>query len=123
MIADHLRTAAVAAAAEEKEWPDKVRSRIAATLDFFASNPDLARFCLSAPSRAGDKIAARFRRAVAETYDQLTIDMPGDVASDAPSPAVQQSLIGGMAALVMEKVEAGEGATLPKLIPDLLELS
>ena len=27
-----------------------------------------------------------------------------------------------MAALVMEKVEAGEGATLPKLIPDLLEL-
>ena len=122
VIADHLRSAASRGRREQHDWTDKVRARIATTLEFFASNPDLARFCLIAPSRAGDKIAARFRTAVSETYDQLIIDMPAEVASDAPSPAVQQSLIGGMAALVMEKVEAGEGAALAGLSPDLLEL-
>jgi AcrR family transcriptional regulator len=122
IIADHLRKAAGEVAAQEEEWPDKVRAKIAATLEFFGSNPDLARFCLIAPPRAGDKIAARFRSAVAETYDQLIIDMPADIASNAPSTAVQQSLIGGMAALVIEKVEAGEGKTLPELLPDFLEL-
>lgn len=122
VIADHLREAAGSAAAGQREWPGKVRARIATTLEFFGSNPDLARFCLIAPPRAGDEIAARFRTAVGETYDELIVDMPVDVAANAPSGAVQQSLIGGMAALVIEKVEADEGDMLPHLLPDFLEL-
>jgi AcrR family transcriptional regulator len=122
VIADHLRDAAMAAAAEHEQWQDQVRARILTTLEFFSSNPDLARFCLIAPSRAGDKIAGRYRQAVTEVYDELIGAMPVDIAAKAPSPAVQQSLIGGMAALVMEKVEAGDGDTLPQLLPDFLEL-
>jgi AcrR family transcriptional regulator len=122
VIGDHLRDAATAAAAEHEHWQDQVRARILTTLEFFGSNPDLARFCLIAPSRAGDKIAGRFRQAVTEVYDELIGGMPAEIAAKAPSAAVQQSLIGGMAALVMEKVEAGEGDTLPELLPDFLEL-
>jgi hypothetical protein len=124
VIADHLRDAATAAAAEheDEEWQYQVRARIITTLEFFSSNPDLARFCLIAPSRAGDRIAGRYRQAVAEVYDELIGAMPAEIDAKAPSAAVQQSLIGGMAALVMEKVEAGEGDTLPALLPDFLEL-
>jgi AcrR family transcriptional regulator len=122
IIADRLRELARDAASEESDWPSQARVRVATTLEFFASNPDLARFCLIVPSRAGDKIAARFQQAVKEVYDELAAGMPATVADRAPSPAVQQSLIGGMAALVMEKVEAGEGERLTDLLPDLLEI-
>jgi hypothetical protein len=44
------------------------------------------------------------------------------VATKVPSEAVAASLIGGMVALVVRKVEAGEGDDLPALLPDLLEL-
>ena len=122
VIANHLRELARTAASERAEWPDQARARIAATLEFFSSNPDLARFCLIAPTRAGDKIAARYGQAVAEVYDELIEGTPEAVTARAPSPAVQQSMIGGMAALVIDKVERGEGEQLGELLPDLLEL-
>ena len=122
IIADRLRELARDAASKESDWPSQARVRVATTLEFFASNPDLARFCLIVPSRAGDKIAARFQQAVKEVYDEFAAGMPATVADRAPSPAVQQSLIGGMATLVMEKVEAGEGERLTDLLPDLLEI-
>ena len=62
------------------------------------------------------------QQAVKEVYDELAAGMPAKVADRAPSPAVQQSMIGGMAALVMERVEAGEGERLTALLPDLLEI-
>jgi AcrR family transcriptional regulator len=122
IIADRLRELARDAASRESDWPAQARVRVATTLEFFASNPDLARFCLIVPARAGDKIAARFQQAVTEVYDELAAGMPAEVTEQAPSPAVQQSMIGGMAALVMEKVEAGEGEGLTDLLPDLLEI-
>jgi AcrR family transcriptional regulator len=122
IVAERLRELSRDAASKESGWPAQARARIATTLEFFGSNPDLARFCLIVPSRAGDKIAARFQRAVTEVYDELAAGMPTAVADAAPSPAVQQSMIGGMAALVMEKVEAGEGERLTDLLPDLLVL-
>lgn len=122
IIADRLRELARDAASREADWPSQARVRVATTLEFFGSNPDLARFCLIVPARAGDKIAARFQQAVTEVYDELVAGMPVEVAEHAPSPAVQQSMIGGMAALVMEKVDAGEGNRLTELLPDLLEI-
>jgi AcrR family transcriptional regulator len=122
IIAEGLRELARDAASKESDWPAQARVRVATTLQFFASNPDLARFCLIVPARAGDKIAARFQQAVKEVYDELAAGMPAKVADRAPSPAVQQSMIGGMAALVMERVEAGEGERLTALLPDLLEI-
>ena len=48
--------------------------------------------------------------------------MPGPPATRAPSEAVAASLIGGMVALVVRKVDAGRGGELPGLLPDLVEL-
>jgi AcrR family transcriptional regulator len=122
VIAGHLRQRSREAAEQYTDWPDRAGAKLATLLEAFSSNPDLARFCLIAPARAGDRIAERYRRGIAEAYEEMAEGMPAEVVERAPSEAVQQSLIGGMAALLVEKVEAGEGEKLIDLLPDILEV-
>jgi len=123
MIANHLRLAAAAAAEPYERWPERVRARLGAVLDVFATNPDLARYVLIAPPRAGEEIAARYRQAMDEVLVELTEGMPPELAGKDPSRSAKHALIGGGAALVVRKVEAGEGADLRDLLPDLVELT
>ena len=120
VIAGHLLEAAQARASQEQTWPSQVRARLAAALDCFAANPDLARFYLIAPLRAGERISARNRLSVGRVLTVMTAGMPRDVR--APSEAVQSALIGGVVGLIVHKVEAGEGERLGELLPDLVEL-
>jgi AcrR family transcriptional regulator len=120
MIAQHLVGAATEAAAKKESWPERVRAAIGAALAIFAANPDLARFMLIAPPRAGEPIAGRYHESAGRALALLSTGVPADV--QAPSEAVQNAIIGGMAALVGRKVEAGEGEHLPELLPDLVEL-
>jgi AcrR family transcriptional regulator len=123
LIADHLRVAAAAASAPRQSWPERVRSRLAAVLAVFAENPDLARFVLIAPARAGEAVAARFRQAMDEVLTELIGDMPKRIARKNPSRAAEHALVGGGVALIVAKVEAGEGERLPELLADLTELA
>jgi AcrR family transcriptional regulator len=123
LIANYLRQAAGAAAEPFEEWPERVRARLAAVLDVFAANPDLARFALLAPPRAGSEVAERYRRAMDEALAELTEGFPVEEAAEPLSRAAQHGLIGGGAALIVRKVDAGEGESLPELLPDLLEMT
>lgn len=122
LIAQHLRETARAAAESDWSWPDRLRARVSAVLEAFAANPDLARFVLIAPPRAGEQIAERYRRAMDEVIAELLVDVPTDLAEHQPSRAAEHALVGGGAALIVSMVEAGEGGRLPELLPDLLEL-
>ena len=121
-ILAHLREAADRASAGVAEWPARVTAKLRATLEQFAANPDLARFALVAPQRAGGAVAVRYRTAMSRVGEYLCEGMPGPPATRAPSAAVAASLIGGMIALVVRRVDADEGAELPRLLPDLVEL-
>src|SRR4051812_26079941 len=59
-IADHVCNSAREAAAGQDEWPDQVASKIAAALEVFSTNPQLARFTLAAPPRAGGEVTAYY---------------------------------------------------------------
>jgi AcrR family transcriptional regulator len=120
LIAAHLLEVASAAAAAEKQWPRQVRAAIAAALALFAANSDLARFMLVAPPRGGEPISGRYQLSAERALAQLTHGMPTDVA--APSPAIQNALIGGLAGLIAHQVEVGDGEDLPALLPELVEL-
>jgi AcrR family transcriptional regulator len=121
-IADHLCDAAREAAAAQHEWPAQVAARIAAALEVFSTNPQLARFTLAAPPRAGGEVTAHYRRALDGALVELTAGLPGGTGARGPSPAVRQSLIGGAVALIVQKLEAGEGERIRDLLPDLVEL-
>ncbi len=120
VIAVHLAEAARAAASTHRDWPDRVRAQLAASLEFFAANPDLVRFYLIAPPRAGEQVAARYRLGASRVIAELTRGMPPGARR--PTQAIQNALAGGMAGLIVGKVRAGEGERLTELLPDLTEL-
>lgn len=120
-IVEHLRVATDAAAAPAGEWPGQVAAKLGTTLEFLAANPDLVKFLLVAPQRAGEEVAGRYRTTMEQAVEYLCEGKPPP-ATKAPSAAVATSLIGGMAALIVRKVNAGEGDELPQLLPNLLEL-
>lgn len=119
-IVEYLRDATEEASANEVEWTAKVRAKLGAGLEFFAANPDLARFCLAVPQQAGEEVAARSRDITDQILDYLCEGMPPDTRT--PPKGVADSLAGGMTAIVLRKVNEGEGARLPELLPDLVEL-
>jgi AcrR family transcriptional regulator len=121
-IATHLRDAGREAAAPYTEWADRVGAKLRSALEVFAANPDLVRFHLVEAPRAGDEIAARYRRGTTLALADLTADRPPSPAVHQPSEAIEYAVMGGMAALIADRVLAGEGDLLPSLLPDLLEL-
>jgi AcrR family transcriptional regulator len=119
MVAGHLREASLAAGEGERSWAGGVRAEITGAMEFFAANPDLVRFYLIAPPRAGEAIAERYRLGARRVLAQLATGAPRRARR--PSPDVLNAISGGMAALIARKVEAGEGETLTELVPDLCE--
>ena len=67
-------------------------------------------------------MTAHYRRALDGALAELTDGFPGGTEEQRPSPAVRQSLIGGAVALIVQKLEAGEGERIRDLLPDLVEL-
>jgi hypothetical protein len=101
-------------------WPARVRAELAALLDSLAANPDLVRFTLIAPPAAGGEIAAAQRDFLERLLALLVEGRPKSARR--PTEAAELGLVGGLAGLLVDKVEAGEGERLPDLLPDLLEL-
>jgi AcrR family transcriptional regulator len=122
MVADHLTETVEAAGGEEAEWPAQVRARLGALLDALAANPDLVRFCLVAPPSAGGKLAAPYEQLLRSLFELLTAGLPGPPQTREPSEAAEQGVVGGLAAVLVAKVGAGEGPDLTALLPDLHEL-
>jgi AcrR family transcriptional regulator len=122
VVAAHLRERAAAAAEGARGWPARVRARVGAVLAAFAANPDLVGFCLIAPARAGAPVARRFDAALEEALGELTAGMPRRAARRRLSPAAEPGVLGAAVALVAAKVEAGEGAGLAALEPELSAL-
>jgi AcrR family transcriptional regulator len=118
-IANFMREAVREAASVEESWPEQVRAKLAAQLEIYAADPDLARFTLIAPGRAGEGIAARYQQAAGNALAEFAVGMPDSI--QAPSRAVQLTIVGGMATLIINRVAAGEGESVPELLPDLLE--
>lgn len=104
----HLAEASRAAVDPHQDWPERVRAQLAAALGCFAANPDLARFYLIAPPRAGAQITARYRLAVSRVIAALTEGTPADLAE--PSQAVQNALGGGMVRWSCARCRRGRGS-------------
>lgn len=122
LVGEHLRVRMDGADPGGGDWSQQVRARLRAMLETFAGNPDLVRFTLIAPLRAGEQIVERYRLGLERLLRILTDGKPANGSLRQPSPAIEQALAGGLMATITHKVEAGEGEQLPDLLPDLVEL-
>ena len=122
VVADHVRELAAEAAEEEGNWPHRAIAVARVVLEFFATEPDLARLCLVESTSAGPAVAARFRAAVDAAEPFLALGRKERGKDDRPLPdSTEESILGALASLAARKVGAGEAAKLPELLPDFAE--
>jgi AcrR family transcriptional regulator len=121
-VIDHLK-ALISDAIDKNsgDWPQQVIAALRTGLEFFAGEPELARFCLLEPVSATPQIAIRFREAVLEAVPALEYGR-ADAEAGASLPAsTEDSLIGGVVALAGRSVLTGDPAGLPGVLPDVVE--
>jgi AcrR family transcriptional regulator len=122
ILEEFLLEAMAEAGTAERSWPKQVRARIEALLEGFAANPDLVRFSLIGPPAAGGGFADRYRAFLERLIAGLTDGAPQGRGYREATPAARDATAGALAALLIAKVEAGEGEQLPEILPQVVEL-
>lgn len=100
------------------DWPGQVIAVLAELTEFFAAEPELARFCLLEPGTATPTIIAHFRATLLRAVpflEQGRAERSGDGAL--PS-STEESIIGGLLSLASRAVLLGS-PPLTELLPDL----
>jgi len=120
MIDTHVRGSMLIAAERSPAGPERVRAALAALLDVLSRDLAVARFYLMEPLAAGGEIAARYRDAMALLAVTLR---PGSGPAEMDLEVRDQVLMGGIAALIARRLNAGEPQSLPELLPDLTALA
>jgi AcrR family transcriptional regulator len=120
MIEAHILDSMLAAPGAGEEWPDRVRARLAALLDVLARDPAVARCFLVEPLAAGGEVAARYREAMGLIAATLRPEPP---PSQLNMEVRDQALVGGIATLIVRRLNNAGPARLPDLLPDLTELA
>jgi AcrR family transcriptional regulator len=103
---------------DDFEWTERMRRALAATLDWFAADPDAARFTLVELSTVGPAFRPIFQAEFARAVALLEEGM-GD---DAPEPELAQAnalAVGTILARIYEEIVLGRAAQLPRLLPNL----
>jgi len=119
MVDAHVRDSMLTAPGATEPWPDRVRARLAALLDALTRDPTVARFYLVEPLAAGGEIAARYRDSMQLLAETLR---PEPEPPDLDVEVRDQALIGGVATLIVRRLNAGIADRLLELLPDLTEL-
>ncbi len=120
MIEAHVLDSMLAAPGAAAPWPDRVRARLAALLDVLSRDAAVSRCFLIEPLAAGGDVAARYREAMRLLAGALRPEPP---PSELDMEVRDQALIGGIATLIVRRLNAGGAARLPELLPDLTELA
>lgn len=119
-VTDFLCEAMVEAGETQRGWAARVRAELDALLDCFATNPDLATFCLFAPPAAGGEVAAAYRAFLDRLLAILVEGRPKSARRT--SPAAESGLVGGLAAMIVAALEDGSAETIRGLGPEVTEL-
>ncbi len=120
MIEAHVLNSMLAAPGAGEEWPERVRARLAALLDVLSRDAAVARCFLVEPLAAGGEVVARYREAMQLLAAALRPEPP---PSELNMEVRDQALVGGIATLIVRRLNSAGPARLPELLPDLTELA
>jgi len=120
MIEAHVLDSMLAAPGAGEPWPDRVRARLAALLDVLSRDAAVSRCFLVEPLAAGGEVAARYRESMQLLAAALRPEPP---PSELNMEVRDGALIGGIATLIVRRLNSAGAARLPDLLPDLSELA
>lgn len=118
ILLDDLEESARKAYLGTAPWPQRVREGLKATLEWFAADPEVARFLLIEMSTIGPAFHAFFQT----EYARFTGLLDEGLDDGGPGPELAQATrlgVGALLARLYEEVVLGRAATLPRLLPDL----
>jgi len=120
-ILGHLRVLVEGAVDRGEPWPRQVVAALRAVVDFFAAEPEVARFCLVGGVSATPAISARLREAVLAAVPYLREGRAESKAA-ALAASTEDSLLGGVVFSASRAVLGGEdlGSHLPEFVEFLL---
>lgn len=117
-VDDHLHSV-LAAAADGREWPERVVAVIAALIDFFAGRPELARLYLVEALAVGEAFGDRAERSTMRLSELLA---SGD-AERKPAAGMEEAIAGGLLASLRQRVSAGEAEQLRRFTAASIEFA
>jgi AcrR family transcriptional regulator len=118
VLADDLEKQVRASYEADGLWPERARRSLAATLEWFAADPDAARFFLVELSTVGPAFRATFKA----EFARFTKLLDEGLSEDGPDPELRRATdmaVGAIMARIYEEVVLGRAAELPRLLPDL----
>lgn len=107
-----------ACAGAGEEWADRVGAGLRAFLAYVAENPAAARMCLIEAMSATPAASTRYDDATQRFVDLLHRDAPADTGLP---ETIEESLVGGVAWILHQKIRQGEAEQALDLMPDLLD--
>ncbi len=118
ILVDDLEAKVRATYLGDDPWAERMRRAVSAMLEWFAADPDAARFTLVELSTVGPAFRPAFQAAYARA---ITLLEEGG-GEDAPEPELAQAYslaVGTILARIYEEVVLGRVTELPRLLPDL----
>jgi AcrR family transcriptional regulator len=101
-----------------EDWVDRVAAGLRAFLTYLAENPAAARMCLIEAMSATPAASARYDDAMQRFVDLLRENVPAD--TDLPD-TIEETLVGGVAWILHQKIRRGETEQALDLMPELLD--
>jgi len=99
-------------------WPPRVREGLRVTLEWFAADPEAARFLLVETSTVGPAFRAIFQR----EYARFTAMLDDGFDDSTPGPELTEATslgVGALLAKIYEEILRDRVTELPRLLPDL----
>jgi AcrR family transcriptional regulator len=109
---------AEACAGVPDEWDERVAAGLRAFLTYIAENPATARMCLVEAMSATPASAARYDDTMGKFVDLLRQNAPA--GTDLPE-TIEETLAGGVAWILHQKIRRGETEQALELMPELLD--
>jgi AcrR family transcriptional regulator len=101
-----------------EEWADRIAAGLRAFLAFLAENPAIARMCLIEAVSATPAASARYDDGMGRFVDLLRKNAP--TGTGLPD-TIEETLVGGVAWILHQKIRRGEAEQALDLMPELLD--
>jgi AcrR family transcriptional regulator len=106
---------------EEGPWPDRIGAALGTLFEQVAAHPVVARACLVEANAAGPVAAKRHERALKRLAPLIAPGRELNPRGDTLPESLEETIAGGIAWMLSQRLSAGEADSLRGLLPETVE--
>lgn len=113
----------VEAAGTFDSWAERVRAGLTAFLEYVAEEPALARTCMVEALSAGPAAVEHYEKSQQAFVSLFKLGRDVSPHGGQLPETLEEAIIGGVFWIVYQRLAIGEEATIPELLPELIEFA